>query len=200
MFNTSKKFPRTIKENQKNTPRFVSCVNCYPECPGKWLLLLILIRFKFQNTGNSFCRYVAICHPFISHTMSKLSRAVKFVIGIWILALFLAIPQAVQYGIVDSHNENETVVEEMTSCTVKRKLLEHAFEISTMLLFVVPMTVITVLYILIGVKLRRSRLISSVKRTPIIGSLNHCDSGRKSNAQRNVIRMLGEYLYKNNSI
>lgn len=38
-------------------------------------------------------RYVAICHPFLSHTVSKLSRAVKFVVAIWLLALCLAVPQ-----------------------------------------------------------------------------------------------------------
>ncbi|XP_051171605.1 pyrokinin-1 receptor-like [Leptopilina boulardi] len=132
-------------------------------------------------------RYVAICYPFISHTMSKLSRAVKFIMAIWILAFCLAVPQAMQFGIVDDSNKSG----EKTRCSIKRKLLEHAFEISTMLLFVVPMTVITILYILIGVKLRRSRLLSSVKRTPIAGGLNHYDSTRgKNSSQRNVIRML----------
>nr|CAD7259228.1 unnamed protein product [Timema shepardi] len=38
-------------------------------------------------------RYVAICHPFQSHTVSKLSRAVRFIVGIWVLALCLAVPQ-----------------------------------------------------------------------------------------------------------
>lgn len=38
-------------------------------------------------------RYVAICHPFLSHTVSKLSRAIKFVVAIWLLALCLAVPQ-----------------------------------------------------------------------------------------------------------
>lgn len=136
-------------------------------------------------------RYVAICHPFISHTMSKLSRAVKFVVAIWLLALGLAIPQAIQFGVVYSLHDNGTVIEDTARCTVKWKLLEHAFEISTMLFFVVPMTIITVLYVLIGVKLRRSRLLTAVKRTSISSSVNHGDSSRgKTAAQRNVIRML----------
>ncbi|GAB0087438.1 G protein-coupled receptor, rhodopsin-like [Sergentomyia squamirostris] len=46
-------------------------------------------------------RYIAICHPFRQHTMSKLSRAVKFILAIWIVAFCLAIPQAFQFGIVD---------------------------------------------------------------------------------------------------
>lgn len=70
-------------------------------------------------------RYIAICHPFRylthslpssiesspkalmifsscfrSHTMSKLSRVVKFIMAIWILAFALAMPQAFQFGTV----------------------------------------------------------------------------------------------------
>lgn len=43
-----------------------------------------------------FIRYVAICKPFLSHTMSKLSRAVKFILGIWAFAVCLAIPAVKQ--------------------------------------------------------------------------------------------------------
>jgi neuromedin U receptor 1 len=32
-------------------------------------------------------RYVAICHPFLSHTMSKLSRAWKFIVVVWIVSI-----------------------------------------------------------------------------------------------------------------
>ncbi|CAK9830060.1 Pyrokinin-1 receptor [Anthophora retusa] len=136
-------------------------------------------------------RYVAICHPFISHTMSKLSRAVKFVIVIWLLALCLAVPQAVQFGVIYEYS-NGSVILDSARCSMKRILIEHSFEISTMLFFVVPMTIITVLYILIAIKLRRSRLLTaSAKRNQLPAGLNHSDSGRgKTAAQRNVIRML----------
>ncbi|XP_076673169.1 pyrokinin-1 receptor isoform X1 [Andrena cerasifolii] len=137
-------------------------------------------------------RYVAICHPFISHTMSKLSRAVKFVIVIWLSALCLAVPQAIQFGVVYEYNNNGSAIVDSARCSMKWVLIEHAFEISTMLFFVVPMTLITVLYVLIAIKLRRSRLMTAtVKSNHMPAGLNHCDSGRGKNAaQRNVIRML----------
>lgn len=40
----------------------------------------------------------------------------------------------------------------------------HAFEVSSFLFFVGPMTVIAVLYVLIGIKLRKSKLLQGVKR------------------------------------
>ncbi|XP_012533240.1 pyrokinin-1 receptor isoform X2 [Monomorium pharaonis] len=142
-------------------------------------------------TAFTIERYVAICHPFISHTMSKLSRAVKFVMAIWLLALCLAVPQAIQFGIIYS-DYNGTVIMDSARCSRRWTLIEHAFEISTILFFVLPMTIITVLYVLIAIKLRRSTLLTTVsKRHHAPGVLNHMDSSRgKTNAQRNVIRML----------
>ncbi|XP_014472059.1 PREDICTED: neuromedin-U receptor 2-like isoform X2 [Dinoponera quadriceps] len=135
-------------------------------------------------------RYVAICHPFISHTMSKLSRAVKFVVVIWLLALCLAVPQAIQFGIIYDTN-NGTNIPDTARCSTRWTLIEYAFEISTILFFVLPMTIITVLYVLIAIKLRRSRLLTAtVKRKHVPGGLNHFDSRGKTAAQRNVIRML----------
>lgn len=99
-------------------------------------------------------RYVAICHPFLSHTMSKLSRAIKLILIIWLVALSFAIPQALQFGIVKVSKMNSDFV----MCTYKNVILEHSFELSTFLFFLVPMTLITVLYALIGLKLRKSNM------------------------------------------
>ncbi|EZA51023.1 hypothetical protein DMN91_003159 [Ooceraea biroi] len=137
-------------------------------------------------------RYVAICHPFISHTMSKLSRAVKFVVAIWLLALCLAVPQAIQFGIIYDYAENDTAIPDSARCSLQWTLIEHAFEISTILFFVMPMSIITVLYVLIAIKLRRSSLLTASvnKRHHVPGGLNQDSNRSKTNAQRNVIRML----------
>uniref|UniRef100_A0A182QIT4 G-protein coupled receptors family 1 profile domain-containing protein n=1 Tax=Anopheles farauti TaxID=69004 RepID=A0A182QIT4_9DIPT len=94
-------------------------------------------------------RYVAICKPFQSHTMSKLSRAVRFVLAIWLIAISLAIPQALAMQI-DKH---------FFMCTVRHEHTKHAFFISTVLVFVFPMSIITILYILIWLQLRRSKMV-----------------------------------------
>nr|QBC65466.1 PK receptor [Aedes aegypti] len=142
-------------------------------------------------------RYIAICHPFRSHTMSKLSRAIKFVIAIWLVAFGLATPQALQFGVVESAHTR--------LCTIKNRHFEHAFEVSSFLFFVGPMTVIAVLYVLIGIKLRKSKLLQGVKRQGAsIGSgangIHHHGGGmttsgggagfRSVSGQTRVIRML----------
>ena len=67
---------------------------------------------------------------------------------------------------------------------VKNILVEHAFEVSSFLFFVGPMTLICVLYVLIGIKLRKSKLLQGVKRRGL-------EFGRGITGQTRVIRMLG---------
>ena len=141
-------------------------------------------------TAFTIERYVAICHPFQSHTLSKLSRAVKFVIAIWVSALGLAIPQAIQYGVVTVIGNSGSIE---SYCTLKKVLIPNAFLISICVFFVVPMTVITVLYVLIGLKLRRSRLIT-VKRRPSTPR-SELSKPRTSTPQSHVIRMLGKFNF-----
>lgn len=119
-------------------------------------------------------RYLAICHPFLSHTMSRLSRAVKFIIFIWILAICFAIPQAMPLKVVG----------DCPRCfVVDDKVIAHAFELSTFLFFVAPMTLIIVFYILIGLKLKSSKIIE--KR--MVSTVRN-----QSNYSRNVVKMLGK--------
>ncbi|XP_041985645.1 pyrokinin-1 receptor-like isoform X2 [Aricia agestis] len=132
-------------------------------------------------------RYIAICHPFMSHTMSKLSRAVRFIIAIWICALCAAVPQAVQFGLV-SYKDNDQVI---TACTVKGHGVHQVFVISSFIFFVVPMSLITVLYVLIGIKLRTSNVLHPVKKLSTDSDKpNGKMQYRNGVSQRRVIRML----------
>ncbi|RWS30743.1 G-protein receptor-like protein [Leptotrombidium deliense] len=99
-------------------------------------------------------RYVAICHPLRAHTMSKLSRAVRLIVVIWICATLGAIPLAAQFGI--KYEEVDGLLNpESAECTVKRPI-NYAFETSTFIFFAIPITLICVLYMFIGIELHRS--------------------------------------------
>nr|AGL12068.1 pheromone biosynthesis activating neuropeptide receptor isoform C [Ostrinia nubilalis] len=133
-------------------------------------------------------RYIAICRPFMSHTMSKLSRAVRFIVAIWVCALCTAIPQAMQFGIVTQIDNGQTTI----VCTVKGQGVHQVFIISSFIFFVVPMSVICVLYALIGIKLRTSRVLHPIKKLSMESS-ERCSMStryRSGTSQRRVIRML----------
>ncbi|XP_048524352.1 pyrokinin-1 receptor isoform X2 [Dendroctonus ponderosae] len=121
-------------------------------------------------TGFTVERYLAICHPFLSHTMSKLSRAVKFILLIWFVAISFAIPQALPLKVAG----------DCPMCLPTEPVMNHSFEISTFVFFVAPMTLITVLYILIGTTLSTSNMMRTRSRSNRV----HSKSSRK------VIKML----------
>ncbi|XP_064477286.1 pyrokinin-1 receptor-like [Ornithodoros turicata] len=136
-------------------------------------------------------RYVAICHPLKAHTMSQLPRAIRSIVGIWIVAGTFALPLALQFGIVYEAGENGVPIPETAECMLKHPV-EHAFTVSTVLFFVLPISVISVLYVLIGIQLRRSS--APRDRSPEIngsargnkGSLRYTGGGSK----RAVVKML----------
>lgn len=135
-------------------------------------------------------RYLAICHPFLQHTMSKLSRAIRLILIVWVISIGLAIPQALQFGVVTS-------IYGIDQCTLKRVIFEHSFELSTVLFFLTPMTLITILYVLIGLKLRTSGLMKHGYGT----SMHHrvqvntkCRQQQTSVGTRRVLKMLGKYF------
>ncbi|XP_046673867.1 pyrokinin-1 receptor-like isoform X2 [Homalodisca vitripennis] len=152
-------------------------------------------------TAFTIERYVAICHPFLSHTVSKLSRAVKYIMVIWVLSLCLAVPQAIQMGIFYPLDDNGNIeTEEYSACTVKYSIIPYSFFVSTVVFFLTPMTLITVLYVLIGVRLHRSsqiteggsqrrRALLSDKEAPLVvrGSQRN---GPHSKSTKRVVKML----------
>lgn len=117
-------------------------------------------------TAFTIERYVAICHPFLSHTMSKLSRVVKLILFIWTLAVCFAIPQATQFTLMKLYTDpdNDEVL-----CYVVNPI-RFTFEISTFFFFVLPMTLIAVLYAMIAVQLKSSSMMKRSSTPPLDAS------------------------------
>lgn len=88
-----------------------------------------------------------------------------------------------QFGIDYKSNELHQSIE----CTVVNAVWDHSFEISSLLFFVLPMCIISVLYILIGFRLRSSRLMKQISP----GNLRTVERQITKN-QSKVIRMLGK--------
>ncbi|KAH9392547.1 G-protein coupled receptor, partial [Tyrophagus putrescentiae] len=91
-------------------------------------------------------RFFAICNPLKSHTMSQLPRAIKIILIIWVVSA-LSVSERVDKKGLQSISR---------VCSLKRVLFEYCFETTAIVFFLVPITLISVLYILIGINLRRS--------------------------------------------
>ncbi|BFZ24900.1 hypothetical protein BsWGS_27939 [Bradybaena similaris] len=143
-------------------------------------------------------RYLAICHPLLAHKYSALSRAVKIILSIWTVSLLVALPYAIHtrtYNAV-TIQESNTAVPDSLICSIPSSdlygLMYYMFQVSTFLFFVGPVTIITILYVLIGIALRRSPLgrrsmdDKSMKSSPSSSPHQH----KHQQPRRVVIRML----------
>ena len=81
--------------------------------------------------------------------------------------------------------KNSSVCAIFTDSQIGNHFVEHVFAVSGFIFFGGPMTAICVLYVLIGIKLKRSRLLQAVPRRSL-------DVHRGISAQSRVIRMLGK--------
>lgn len=112
-----------------------------------------------------------------------------------------------QLRLVYGRDERETIIEELSVCGLKNNFIPHSFEISMLLFFVTPMSVITVLYVLIGMKLYKPNIASSDKRKPILISTTNRDVNHQlivhrdpssyvthSKSTKRVVKMLGKIL------
>lgn len=145
-------------------------------------------------TAFTMERYVAICHPFLSHTMSKLNRAIKLILIIWVIAIGWAIPLVLQlevYPMVPG-------IPDSVVCYPKNVIVEHAFTISTVVFFIAPMTLITVLYALIGLRLKSSSVMKNNAGGSVRSERNIYTTKRGTSCRhhgqssRRVVKMLGE--------
>ncbi|XP_054716921.1 pyrokinin-1 receptor-like [Uloborus diversus] len=107
-------------------------------------------------------RYVAICHPLKAHAMSSLSRAVKITVVVWAMSAVCAIPVSLQFGVIYDTTMDGEILSETAVCSLERPI-SHAFLMSFLLFFCVPLVVIFSLYVKIGLKLRGPLVMGSVE-------------------------------------
>ncbi|GFN84726.1 neuropeptide capa receptor [Plakobranchus ocellatus] len=142
-------------------------------------------------------RYLAICHPLLAHKISALSRAVKIIISIWIVSLLMAIPYAAHTRLYKSVYipGTDIAIADSLVCSIPYHFLEgfmyYMFQVSTFLFFIGPVTVIIILYILIGVALRRSPLNRGTSEDASYSSVKNTSGCSLPHQPRKVvIRML----------
>lgn len=138
-------------------------------------------------------RYIAICHPLKAHKFANLSRSIKIIIAIWIIALACALPYPIHTELFYYIHNNGTPVEDSLVCNIPNEYLEtmtYVFQLSTFLFFVFPMTVIIVLYIMIALTLRKAAL------QRVASNESHNGFGQtlpSAQSRKAVLRMLGKF-------
>ncbi|XP_046365443.2 pyrokinin-1 receptor-like [Haliotis rufescens] len=140
-------------------------------------------------TGFTIERYIAICHPIRGQRTFGLSRAVKCICVIWILSGVCALPYPIYtrvfYFVTDPRTGEP--IKESLLCNIPRQWqtkMTYMFQVSTFVFFVLPMTVITMMYIMIGMKLRKSEIASAMYMQ------SHSGKTAAARARKAVLKML----------
>ncbi|CAM1318291.1 NMUR1 (predicted) [Pycnogonum litorale] len=149
-----------------------------------YVSILTIVAFTLE-------RYVAICHPIHTKTKSKFSRAIKVIVIVWIISLVSAMPYGIFIQINYLTDPNGVIIEKSRWCGVPYDHPDKQWEIlmvvSTFLFFVVPMTIITFLYVRIALVLHRSGCLRQTDR--LSGEYRRKSTSRTQSRQA-VIRML----------
>lgn len=136
-------------------------------------------------------RYIAICHPLLSRALSGLKRVFYIIVVVWIISTLGSIPIFIQYGLVYVYDNQNQPIEKSVTCSIEIENYNvHAFYLSTLFTFILPMTALTVLYLKIGFTIRKS--INSNKEMQLSISRKSSPNATSIMQTRvSVLRMLG---------
>ncbi|XP_073505398.1 neuromedin-U receptor 2 isoform X1 [Phyllobates terribilis] len=135
----------------------------YPFLFGPWGCYFKTILFEtvcfasiLSVTTVSVERYVAIMHPFQAKLKSTRRRALRILITLWIFSILFSIPNTSTHGIELQNFPNGSLIPDSATCTVIQPMWIYncIIQVTSLLFFVLPMGVISVLYCLMGIKLR----------------------------------------------
>ncbi|BFZ09556.1 hypothetical protein BsWGS_12595 [Bradybaena similaris] len=132
-------------------------------------LLIEMTTYASVLTITSFTieRYIAICHPIRGQRASRESRAIKCVLTIWIISVLCALPYPIHTRVFTFVNDprHDRPLSESFVCNIPfrwQHRMGFFFQVSTFVFFIFPMAIITVMYLLIGMRLRSSALASAL--------------------------------------
>ncbi|KAM4675779.1 neuromedin-U receptor 2 [Discoglossus pictus] len=146
----------------------------YPFLFGAWGCYFRTVLFEtvcfasiISVTTVSVERYVAIIHPFQAKLKSTRSRALRIIIGVWIFSILFSIPNTSTHGILVQYFPNGSLVPDSATCTVVQPMWIYncIIQVTSLLFFILPMGVISVLYCLMGLKLRGDHSLEADKMT-----------------------------------
>ncbi|NXN36297.1 NMUR2 protein, partial [Rhinoptilus africanus] len=148
--------PLEVYEMWSNYPFLFGSVGCYFKTA---LFETVCFASILSVTTVSVERYIAILHPFRAKLESTRKRALRTIVVLWVLSVLFALPNTGTHGIMLQYFPNGTLVPGSATCTVVMPMWIYncIVQITSFLFYVLPMGVISVLYYLMGLRLKGDR-------------------------------------------
>ncbi|XP_048816703.1 neuromedin-U receptor 2 [Lagopus muta] len=148
--------PLEVYEMWSNYPFLFGPIGCYFKTA---LFETVCFASILSVTTVSVERYFAILHPFRAKLESTRKRALRTIVVLWVLSILFALPNTGTHGIMLQYFPNGTLVPGSATCTVVVPMWIYNWivQITSFLFYVLPMGVISVLYYLMGLRLKGDR-------------------------------------------
>ncbi|ETE62076.1 Neuromedin-U receptor 2, partial [Ophiophagus hannah] len=148
--------PLEVYEMWSNYPFLFGLVGCYLKTA---FFETVCFASILIITMVSIERYMAVLHPFRARLKNTQQRALRIILILWFLSVLFSLPNTSVHGIVLQYFPNHTEVPGSAICAVVKSMWIYNWiiQLTSLLFYVLPMSVISVLYCLMGLKLRRDR-------------------------------------------
>ncbi|XP_004468968.1 neuromedin-U receptor 2 [Dasypus novemcinctus] len=148
--------PLEVYEMWRNYPFLLGPVGCYFKTG---LFETVCFASILSVTTVSVERYVAILHPFRAKLESTRRRALRILGAVWGFSVLFSLPNTSIHGIKVHYFPNGSLVPGSATCTVVKPMWIYNFiiQVTSFLFYILPMTVISVLYYLMGLRLKKDQ-------------------------------------------
>ena len=186
--------PLELYEMWRNYPFLLGKGGCYFKT---FLFETVCFASILIVTALSVERYIAVVHPLKAKYVVTRAHAKRVILSVWGISMLCAMPNASLHGILTlPPGSGASGIPESALCTLVRPrwMYNLLIQVTTLLFFLLPMLTISVLYLLIGLQLRREKMLQALEEKSSHGPQSY--TARRAQQQkarrRQVTKMLCE--------
>ncbi|XP_006866863.1 PREDICTED: neuromedin-U receptor 1 [Chrysochloris asiatica] len=186
--------PLELYEMWRNYPFLLGTGGCYFRT---LLFETVCLASVLNVTALSVERYVAVVHPLRARSLVTRTHVRRVLAAVWALAVLCSLPNTSLHGIQWLVVPCRGLVPDSAICTVvhSRTIYNLVVQTTALIFFCLPMVTISVFYLLIGLQLRRERLllIQEIQNRGATRSRDICGLQRQQlqeKGRRQVTKML----------
>jgi neuromedin U receptor 1 len=191
--------PLELYEMQQNYPFQLGASACYFRI---LLLETVCLASVLNVTALSVERYVAVVRPLQAKSVMTRAHVRRMVGAIWVLATLFSLPNTSLHGLSQLTVPCRGPVPDSAICSLVGPMDFYKLVVLTtaLLFFCLPMVTISVLYLLIGLRLRRERMLLQVevkgRKTAATQETSHRRIQLQDRGRRQVTKMLCKSLLR----
>ncbi|XP_054914201.1 neuromedin-U receptor 1 [Poeciliopsis prolifica] len=190
--------PLELYELWQNYPFLLGKGGCYFKT---FLFEMVCLASILNVTALSIERYIAVVHPLRAKYVVTRTHAKRVILTVWSMSVLCAVPNTSLHGLFTLHihsagpaGDINLEIPDSAICTVvkPRWMYNLTIQVTTFVFFILPMITISVLYMLIGLQLKREKMRQALETKSGFGNDSFCNirTQQQKARRRQVTKML----------